>query len=199
MLLGGRALHEGHHLPRTRGAAAQGTQGRGGISKRPRRYTLRLPTTRGAARASTSTTALSTVFGEDELGRIATSLFQSALATGTKGNYESNLGSFFSFCEEFLLDPLGVGPIDIAHYLAWLGQRGTIAAESLQPYLSAINRLLQDHARPPVALGPFVTGVRKGLANCQEDTAPQAKRLPLQAPVMLSILELAEGLFPSIH
>ena len=38
MLLGGRALHEGHHLPRTRGAAAQGAQGRGGINKRPRRY-----------------------------------------------------------------------------------------------------------------------------------------------------------------
>jgi hypothetical protein len=76
------------------------------------------------------------------LGRLATSLFQSALSTGTKGNYDSNLGSYFSFCEEFLLDPLGVGPIDIARYLAWLGKRGTIAAGSLKPYLSAINRLL---------------------------------------------------------
>ncbi len=44
-----------------------------------------------------------------------------------------------------------------------------------------------------------MTGVRKGLANCQEDTAPEAKRLPLPAPVMLSILELAEGLFPFVQ
>ncbi len=65
----------------------------------------------------------------------------------------------------FQLTPLEATPVDIARYLAWLGQRGTIAADSLQPYLSAINRYLQDHARAPVALGPLVAGVRKGLAN----------------------------------
>jgi hypothetical protein len=48
-------------------------------------------------------------------------------------------------------------------------------------------------------LGPLVTGFRKGLANCQQDKAPQAKRLPLPAPMMLSILELTEGLLPSVH
>ncbi len=85
-----------------------------------------------------------------------------------------------------------MGPIDIARYVAWLGQRGSVAAESLQPYLSAINKLLMDHALPLVALGPLVTGVRKGLSNCQEDSHPRPQRLPLPAPVALSILELAE-------
>ena len=166
---------------------------------RGRRYDLQLPTTRKTKRPSTSTTALSSIFGNDELGRIATSLFQSALSTGTKENYNSNLSGFFRFCDESLLDPLAVGPIDIARYLAWLGKRGTIAAGSLQPYLSAINRWLQDHARPPVALGPLVTGVRKGLANCQLDKRPLPKRLPIPAPVMLRILELAESLLPFVH
>ena len=127
---------------------------------------------------------------------MATSLFQSALTERTKDNYSSNLGAFYKFCGERLLDPLTASPIDIARYVAWLGQRGTIAAGSLQPYLSAVNRLLQDHALPPVALGPLVAGVR--LENCQEDTRPLPKRLALPAPVALAILDLAERLLPTI-
>ncbi len=47
---------------------------------------------------------------------------------------------------------------------------------------------------PLVAIGPLVTGVRKGLSNCQEDSQPRPQRLPLPAPVALAILELAERL-----
>ncbi len=89
--------------------------------------------------------------------------------------------------------------MDIARYLAWLGEIGTIAADSLQPYLSAINKFLQDHARPPVALGPLVAGVRKVLANSQEDTAHLPDRVPLPAPVAYAILKLAEQLLSSIR
>jgi hypothetical protein len=71
-----------------------------------------------------------------------------------------------------------------------------MSATKLTPYLSAINRFLQDHALPPVALGPLVAGVRKGLMNCQTDTAPLPERLPLPAPVALAILELGEKLLP---
>jgi hypothetical protein len=94
---------------------------------------------------------------EDELGQLATSLFQSALTTGTRRNYGSNLASFYKFCDSFVLNPHAVSPIDIACYIAWLGQRGTVAADNPQPYLSAINRLLMDHALPLAALGPLVT------------------------------------------
>ena len=44
--------------------------------------------------------------------------------------------------------------IDIARYLAWIGDQSTVAADSLQPYLSAINKLLLDHGKSLVALGP---------------------------------------------
>jgi len=67
-----------------------------------------------------------------------------------------------------------------------------VAASSLQPYLSSINNYMQDHALPPVALGSLVSGVRKGLANCQEDLAPLAPRLSMPAPVAFEILELAK-------
>ena len=64
-------------------------------------------------------------------------------------------------------------------------------AASLQPYLSSINKYLQDHAQPLVALGLLVSGIHKELANCQENLAPLPQRLPLPAPVALEILELA--------
>ena len=142
--------------------------------------------------------AMKHVLGEDELGRIATSLFPSALTSGTYGHYSSNLTGFFKYCDLFVIEPLQVTPVDIARNIARLGQRGTVAATSLTPYLSAINNSLKDHALPPIALGSLVAGVRKGLTNCQLDTAPLPERLPLPAPVSLAILELGEALLRSI-
>jgi hypothetical protein len=69
----------------------------------------------------------------------------------------------------------------------------------MHPYLSAINMFLQDHARPPVALGPLVSGERKGLEKCQRDASPTPECLPLPAPVALSILEGAEYMLPLVH
>ena len=99
-------------------------------------------------------------------------MFQSATTKGTDQNYTSNFKSFFEFYAISLLDPQKVSPVDITRYITWLGKRGTVAATSMQPYLFSINKFLQDHALPPVALGPLVSGVRKGLENCQEDLDP---------------------------
>ena len=74
---------------------------------------------------------------------------------------------FFLFFDENAIAPLDITNKDIARYLAWMGDHGTVAADSLQPYLSAINKLLLDHIKPPVALGPMVSRVRKALAKCQ--------------------------------
>ncbi len=62
-----------------------------------------------------------------------------------------------------------------------------------------MNRLLHDHALPPVALGPLVARVRKGLENCQKDTRPLPNLLALPDPVVLAILDLAERLLPTVH
>ena len=71
--------------------------------------------------------------GEDELGRIAASLFQTALTSDTYVHYSSNLTGFFKFCELFLIDPLQVTLVDIARYIEWLGHIGTVATSSLTP------------------------------------------------------------------
>ncbi len=96
---------------------------------------------------------MSSVFGDDELGKAATTLFQSSTTSRTDHNYSSSLKSLFEFYTVSILDPQQGTPIDIARYIAWLGKRGTFAAASLQPYMSSINKYLQDHALPPVALG----------------------------------------------
>jgi hypothetical protein len=74
-----------------------------------------------------------------------------------------------------------------------------VAASSQQPYLSAINRFLGDHARPPMALGPMITRVRKELANFQQDLAPTPERVPIPAPIALAILLLSEKLLVTVH
>ncbi len=126
-------------------------------------------------------------------------LFKSTLQPGTLKNYGANLARFFELCELHAIAPLDVSPVDIARYIAWLGERGAVAATSMQPYLSAINKFLQDHARPLVALGPVVLGVRKSLEKCQRDEDPTPERLPLPASVAMSILEGAEHMLSSVH
>jgi hypothetical protein len=74
-----------------------------------------------------------------------------------------------------------------------------VATDSLQPYLSTINKFLLDHGKPPVALGPMITGVSKGLANCQRDLVPTLERLPLPVLVALAIREKAERLLKIVQ
>jgi hypothetical protein len=121
---------------------------------------------------ASSSEALKNIFGQDDVGAQDLALFKSFLQPGTLKNYGSNLARFFEFCELHVIPPLDVSPVDIARYIAWLEERETVATMSMQPYLSAIHKFLQDHARPLVDLGPLVSGVRKGLDKCQRDESP---------------------------
>jgi hypothetical protein len=143
--------------------------------------------------------ALASLLGDDDLGRTALSLCQASLQPRSYDTYASALAGFMQFCVEQDLAPLEATPVHIARYVAWLGVRGTVSATSLQPYLSAINRFLQDHGVAPVALGPLVGNVRAGLRNSQVSLQPTAPRLPLPAPVALDILAQAERLLPALR
>ena len=120
------------------------------------RLTLRLPSKKKKTGPSSSTSALKTVFGEDELGHIATFLIRFARTTGTQRSYGSNLASFYTFCDSYPPQPARREPcslVDIARYIAWLGQRGTVAANNLQPYLG--DKHDAAGPRPPTGcLGP---------------------------------------------
>eukprot|EP00873_Tetraselmis_striata_P028832 jgi/Tetstr1/449096/TSEL_036308.t1 len=58
--------------------------------------------------------------------------------------------------------PLGGTAATVARYIAWQGLRGTVKADSLQPYLSAINGFYRDHGAEPVAQGDLIS---KGAAT----------------------------------
>ena len=124
-------------------------------------------------------------------GKSALAPFHATLQPRTYKNYGSALTGFIEFFGETGVDPLEVTPVEIARYIAWLGERGIVEARSLQPYLSTINRFLSNHVRVPMALGPMITNFNKGLANCQHDLPPTPERVPLPAPVALAILILA--------
>ena len=87
-------------------------------------------------------------FGKDVLGRLPLSLVASARAVGTYESYKGKLRLFLDFCASEGLNPLECGAGDLARYVAYLGLRGTIAAASLRPYLSAVRSLYTDFGLP---------------------------------------------------
>ena len=82
----------------------------------------------------------------------------------------------------------------MVRYTAWLALRGTVAASSLQPYFSAINKFFRDHRRQPVAVGELLADARRGLEMLQHRLVPTTARLPLPAQVALDILHYANTL-----
>jgi hypothetical protein len=147
MLLKNLQLHEGAHLPhiarQAHDAAATATEASAtSTSKRSRRYLLKRSTMAKPRVVANNTFAMLEVFGKDKLGETTTARFLSALQQGNYGNYNSILRSFLKFCDVFYVDPMSATPVDIARYLARLGERGMIAAIRLQPYFLAISRYL---------------------------------------------------------
>ena len=132
------------------------------------------------------------LLGEDPLGQLGTEMMTSQLAESSYKTYGTGLRSFSAFCATEGVDILDATPQTIVRYLAWLCDRGTVAAGSLQPYLSSINRFLQDHLRAPVALGPLVVSAKKGYAHLQTALTPATPRTFLPPTVAYKILVSAE-------
>ncbi len=78
-----------------------------------------------------SSSALRSLFGGDDLGARALTLFQSSLQPKTCANYGSNMTSFVALCEEQAIPFLNVTNIDLTQYIVWMGARGTVSADSL--------------------------------------------------------------------
>uniref|UniRef100_A0A7S0SB51 Uncharacterized protein n=1 Tax=Mantoniella antarctica TaxID=81844 RepID=A0A7S0SB51_9CHLO len=91
------------------------------------------------------------------------------------------------------MEPLKCNVMHIVRYIAYLGTLGTIKASSMQPYLSAINRLYMDHKLQQVALGPLVVDAVAGLAGMQQAIATSSRRAPLPAAVAKAFHDKAGG------
>eukprot|EP00873_Tetraselmis_striata_P003492 jgi/Tetstr1/423756/TSEL_014387.t1 len=91
-------------------------------------------------------------FGSDELGQRTLDLLSSSLSAQTLKSYAGKLSQFAEFCHDSEnISPLEATTATVVRYVAWIGERGHIAAKSLQPYLSAINTFFELHNLVPIA------------------------------------------------
>eukprot|EP00873_Tetraselmis_striata_P005231 jgi/Tetstr1/425495/TSEL_015941.t1 len=91
-------------------------------------------------------------FGSDELGQRTLDLLSSSLSAQTLKSYAGRLSQFAEFCHDSEnISPLEATTATVVRYVAWIGERGHIAAKSMQPYLSAINTFFELHNLVPIA------------------------------------------------
>jgi hypothetical protein len=76
----------------------------------------------------------------------------------------------------------------IVRYTAWLGLQGTVAVISLEQYYSAVNKFVRDHQQP-IAVGELLTDSRRGLEMQHHRLLAADSRLPLLAPLALTMLD----------
>jgi hypothetical protein len=122
-------------------------------------------------------------------GDTALCLAASALADSTSEYYQRHWRSFCTWCASAGLDPMPATPQMVFAYVGHLAERGTIAASSLKPYLSAINSRHADAELPRPALGHLVTRAKQGMAAAQSAMQTQDTRFPLPAAAAVAVLE----------
>jgi hypothetical protein len=95
---------------------------------------------------------------------------------------------FAAFCHEEDIHPFASYHTVHSPLTAWLELQRTVAAASLQKYYSTINKLVRDHQQQPIAVGELLADARRGLEMLQERLLAADSRLPLPAPLALSLL-----------
>eukprot|EP00873_Tetraselmis_striata_P028151 jgi/Tetstr1/448415/TSEL_035685.t1 len=137
----------------------------------------------GEDEAGDAGVAAKDAFGSDELGQRTLDLLSSSLSAQTLKSYAGRLSQFAEFCHNSQnISPLEATTATVVRYVAWIGERGHIAAKSLQPYLSAINTFFELHNLVPIAKDSLhLTSARRGLMLRQRRLDAAPLRVPLTA------------------
>lgn len=122
-------------------------------------------------------------------GGTALRLMASALEDGTVEQYDRHWRTYCTWCQLSGREPLPSTPRMVAAYIGWLAERGTIAAGSLQPYLSAINSMHEDFGLARPALGHLVKRARGGMARGQALMQTRDERVALPANAAMRVLD----------
>eukprot|EP00873_Tetraselmis_striata_P039979 jgi/Tetstr1/460243/TSEL_000478.t2 len=144
-------------------------------------------------------------FGSDELDQRTLDLLSSSLSAQTLKSYAGRLSQFAEFCHDSEnISPLEATTATVVRYVAWIGERGHIAAKSLQPYLSAINTFFELHNLDPIAKDSLhLTSARRGLMLRQRRLDAAPLRVPLPADVAYRFVTKAELIvsapYPEYH
>eukprot|EP00873_Tetraselmis_striata_P026774 jgi/Tetstr1/447038/TSEL_034495.t1 len=152
-----------------------------------------------------ATFRLQEAFGSDELGQRTLDMLSSSLSAQTLKSYAGRLSQFAEFCHDSEnISPLEATTATVIRYVAWIGERGHIAAKSLQPYLSAINTFFELHNLVPIAKDSLhLTSARRGLMLRQRRLDAAPLRVPLPADVAYRFVAKAELIvyapYPEYH
>eukprot|EP00873_Tetraselmis_striata_P034623 jgi/Tetstr1/454887/TSEL_041751.t1 len=89
------------------------------------------------------------MYGTDEWSAKVLDLLTKSLTVGTYSKYDEGKVCLFA---DICIDEDGVSPLECTgatwvRYFAWIAERGTIGAGSLQHYLSAINTFRRHTGR----------------------------------------------------
>ena len=137
--------------------------------------------------------ALGEELGMDAVGRLAAGLLMACRQASTYATYKSAMDTYCMFLEE----SEGIGELreattsTVVRYIAWLGLRGTVAAGSMQPYLSAINVVHRDIGLEEIALGAAVRDAVRGLEGAQRSLKVVVPRVALPAETIVRVLDKA--------
>jgi hypothetical protein len=134
------------------------------------------------------------LLGTYNLGAKTIELLTAAGAKSTSDTYRNAIKPYFKLCEEQGLPPLAATAAIMARYIDWIGERGTIKATGMQPYLSAMNGFYKVHGAEPVAQGDLVAKVRRGLAASKVSLHPSRTRQYMPARILVSSLRFAMAL-----
>eukprot|EP00873_Tetraselmis_striata_P017553 jgi/Tetstr1/437817/TSEL_026457.t1 len=148
---------------------------------------------------------LDDAFGSDELDQRTLDLLSGSLSAQTLKSYAGRMSQFAEFCHDSEnISPLEATTATVVRYVAWIGERGHIAAKSLQPYLSAINTFFELHNLDPIAKDNLhLTSARRGLMLRKRRLDAAPLRVPLPAGVAYRFVTKAELIvsapYPEYH
>eukprot|EP00873_Tetraselmis_striata_P036752 jgi/Tetstr1/457016/TSEL_043680.t1 len=157
------------------------------------------------ASSAKATATARDAFSSDELGQRTLDLLSSSLSAQTLKSYAGRLSQFAEFCHDSEnISPLEATTATVVRYVARIGERGHIAAKSLQPYLSAINTFFELHNLVPIAKDSLhLTSARRGLMLRQRRLDAAPLRVPLSADVAYRFVTKAEVIvsapYPEYH
>jgi hypothetical protein len=119
---------------------------------------------------------------------------QSSLAPTTADSYGGHIARFVRWCAVQPDRPPAL-PTSTATVARWLAadvvRSGRVQAKSLQPYLSALNRIHRDLEFDEPAVGHLMQQVRRGIALSQAARGRKARRVYLPPDVVERVAELA--------
>lgn len=164
------------------------------------RYQMQLQQAAVAPWGAAAKQFYSGVYGHDSLGATVGEILVRNRAASTLRTYATGYRKFLQYCAEQQLEPYSATPADVVRYVAWVGLQGTVAAATMQPYLTAIDSVRKDVGLDSIAAHPSVKAIVNGLRGVQLDTRPAPVRVPLPAPVAWSCLEsvLQLGMSPDV-